>query len=91
MRADLRLAGAEHPGARPSKLVARGEDIGDLVADVMNAAVGVLLEEPGDRRLRRRAARSSSILVLGSMTNTTVTPCSGSASGADTSAPSVSR
>src|SRR6187200_1724971 len=34
---------------------------------------------------------SSSILVLGSVTNTTVTPCAGCAIGSDTSAPSTAR
>ena len=34
---------------------------------------------------------SSSILVFGRTTNTVVTPCAGTSSGAETSAPSVSR
>jgi hypothetical protein len=51
MGSGLRLAGAEHPGARRLKTVAGGEDVVDLVADVVNAARGVLVEETLDRRV----------------------------------------
>ena len=50
VRADLRLAVAEHARAGGLQLVARGEDVVDLVADMMHAAGRVLLEEGGDRR-----------------------------------------
>ena len=39
MRADLRLAGAEHPCALRLQPVAGGEDVVHLVADVMDAAL----------------------------------------------------
>ena len=49
--ADLRLTVAQH--ARPLRLqgVAGGADIGHLVADVVDAAVGIALEELGDWRI----------------------------------------
>ena len=50
MGADPGFARAQHAGARRLKLIARGEDILDLVADVVNAARGVLFEEAGDGR-----------------------------------------
>src|SRR5215212_163203 len=48
--ADLRLGRAEHPGARRDQPVAGGADVVDLVADVVDAALGVAGEEAGDRR-----------------------------------------
>ena len=50
MRADLRLAVAEHPRAGRHQPVARGQDVVHLVADMVHAAGRVLLEEGGDRR-----------------------------------------
>src|SRR5208283_833834 len=49
MRADLRLAVAEHARALGLQLVARGDDVLDLVAEVMNATRGILLDETRDR------------------------------------------
>src|SRR4028119_786169 len=51
MGSDLRLARAQHPGPGIHKLVPYRTDIVDLVADMMNAAVRVLLQEAGDGRL----------------------------------------
>src|SRR5690349_18521791 len=45
MRADLRLAVAKHARAFLDQLVTRGEDVDHLVADMMNAAVGIALDE----------------------------------------------
>jgi hypothetical protein len=50
MRADFRFTVAEHACALPLERVARDANIIDLVADVMNPAVGVLLEKFCDRR-----------------------------------------
>ena len=41
MRADLRLAVAEHARALRLQGVAGGADVGHLVADVVDAAVGI--------------------------------------------------
>src|SRR5664280_1046259 len=49
--ADLRLAVAEHARALRLQGVAGGADIGHLVADVVDAAVGIALEELGDWRI----------------------------------------
>ena len=51
VRADLRVAVAKHARALRLQLVAGGDDVIDLVADVMNAAVGILFDELGDRRI----------------------------------------
>ena len=50
MRADLRHAVAKHPRALADQLVARGDDVGHVIADVMDAAVGVALNEFRNRR-----------------------------------------
>ena len=50
VRPDLRVAVAQDPGALGLQLVAGGEDIVDLEADVMNAAVRVALQELRNRR-----------------------------------------
>src|SRR5262249_654433 len=47
--AELRLAVAEYARALPSEAVARRDDVVDLVADVVDAALGVALQELGDR------------------------------------------
>ena len=47
--ADLRLPVAEHARALRLELVARRKNVVDLVADMMDAAVGVAVEEFGDR------------------------------------------
>jgi hypothetical protein len=49
MRADLWLAIAEHTGSLPFQLVSRGDDVIDLVADVVDAPVGIALEELRNR------------------------------------------
>ena len=86
--ADLRLAATEHARAARQP-VARGLDVVDLVADVVDAAVGLRSRKAiGDPS---PSGSRSSILVFGSATKTTVTPCSGCGTGADTSAPRVSR
>jgi hypothetical protein len=82
--ADLGLAVAEHARAVGLEPVAHRDDVVDLVADVVDAAVGIAVEEFRDRR-------GSSILVLGRVMNTVVTPCSACGTAADTSAPRVSR
>src|SRR5262245_10483536 len=51
MGARLRLAVAEDAGAGRLQPVARGIDVVDLVADVMDAAGRVLLQEARDRRV----------------------------------------
>src|SRR5208283_153831 len=51
MRADLRLAVAEHARALGFELVARGDDVLDLIAEMMNAARRILLDEARDRGL----------------------------------------
>src|SRR6266850_5820193 len=50
MSADLRHAVAEDARALADQLVARRDDVGHVIADVMDAAVGVALDEFGDRR-----------------------------------------
>ncbi len=50
MRADFRLAVAEHARALCLQGIAGGADVGHLVADVVDAAVGIAFEEFGDRR-----------------------------------------
>ena len=52
MRADFRLAVAEHARALGLETIARRDDVVDLVTDVMHAAVGIALEEFRDRRIR---------------------------------------
>ncbi len=48
--ADFGLTIAEHARALSDQPVARGDDIRHIVADVMDAAVGVALDEFCDRR-----------------------------------------
>ena len=50
VRADLRLAIAQHPGAGRFERIARGANILDFVADMVDAAVRIAVEEFGDRR-----------------------------------------
>ena len=50
MRADLGIAVAEHAGASRHQPVAGGDDVVDLIADMMHAAVGVALQKRGDGR-----------------------------------------
>src|SRR4051812_12487047 len=50
MRSGLRLAVPKYPGAFPDQPVARRENVGHIVADMMDAAVGIALEEFCDRR-----------------------------------------
>ena len=53
--ADLRLAVAEHACALRLEPVARGADIVDLLADVVNATIGIALEKfCNGRRLPER-------------------------------------
>src|SRR5215469_12819940 len=52
VRPGFRRAVAEHTGPFPAELVARLQDIVDLIAQMMNAAVRVALEEPCNRRIR---------------------------------------
>src|SRR6476619_4241923 len=49
VRADLRIAVAKHARALRFQPVARGENVIDLIADVMDAAVRIALEEFRDR------------------------------------------
>src|SRR5262249_17410307 len=51
VRAGLRRAVAEHAGALPPEPVARRQDVIDLVAQMVDAAVRVALEESRDRRI----------------------------------------
>ena len=48
MRADLRLTTAQHPRALRLQVIARRDDVFDLVTDMVNAAGRVLLQEPFD-------------------------------------------
>src|SRR5262245_1232251 len=48
--ADLRLAVAEHPSTLRLELVPGGDDVVDLVADVVDSTVRISLEELRDRR-----------------------------------------
>ena len=73
MSAGLRFAIAEHPSTIGHKLVARGHDVVDLVADMMNTARRVLFQELGDRRIFAEWL-SNSILVFGRLMNTVLTP-----------------
>src|SRR5437868_13819251 len=50
MGADLRHALAEHARAPAEQLIARRDDIGHVVADVMDTAAGLALDEFVDRR-----------------------------------------
>src|SRR6476659_5508662 len=51
VRPDLWVAVADHTRALRFELVARGQDVGHLVAHMMDAAVRVLLQELGDRAI----------------------------------------
>src|SRR5689334_19071529 len=51
VRSDLRVAVADHTRALRLELIARGQDVGHLVAHVMDAAVGVLFQKLGDRAI----------------------------------------
>ena len=68
MRPDFRIPVAKYARASRFKLITRGQNIVDLVTDMMNTARGVLFKESLDR------GYNNSILVLGSSTKTTVTP-----------------
>jgi len=48
--ADLRLAIADDASARRFQAIARGKNVLDLEAHVMQAALGALLQKPRDRR-----------------------------------------
>src|SRR6266540_203559 len=50
VRANLRLAIAEHTRASRLEPIARRLDVIDLIADMMHAAVGVAFQKSGDRR-----------------------------------------
>src|SRR5689334_7891071 len=50
MGAEARLAIPQDPRPLPGQPVARGADVGDLVADMVDAAAGIAGEESGDRR-----------------------------------------
>ncbi len=89
MGAKLRLAVAEHPGAGGLQPVPRRQDVIDLIADMMDSAEGLRSRNPAIGDCVPRGC-SNSILVFGSSTKTTVTPCWGWAIGADTFAPKVS-
>src|SRR5262245_14122767 len=52
VRAGLRRAVAEHPGALSLEPVACRQDVVDLVAQMVDAAVRIALEEFRDRRFR---------------------------------------
>ena len=62
MGADLGLAIAKHAGARRDQPVARFQDIGDLIAKMVDAAIRVPLEKARDRR---RLAKHAEELDLG--------------------------
>jgi hypothetical protein len=49
--ADLRIAVAQHPRTFRDQLVAGRDDVRHFVADMMDAAVGVALNEFRDRRV----------------------------------------
>ena len=49
VRPDLGNAIAEHPRAFPDQTIARRNDVRHIVADVMNAAVRITLQEFGNR------------------------------------------
>src|SRR5919206_4217247 len=51
VRADLRLAAAQHPRALPGQPVARRADVRDLVADVMDAALRIAPQKTRDGRI----------------------------------------
>src|SRR5919206_2938476 len=51
VRADLRLAVAQDPRALPGQLLARRADVLDLVADVVDAALRIALEEARNGRI----------------------------------------
>jgi len=88
MRAKPWLAVAEHPCAFGAEPVARGHDVVDLIADVVNSARRIALEKTAHGEAVPSGSRSS-ILVFGNSTNTTLTPCTGSAPGSDTRAAST--
>ena len=55
MRANLRLATAQHARALGHEPVAGGQNVVNLVADVVDAAIRVALQELRDGRVRARA------------------------------------
>ena len=90
MGAEARLAVAEHPRALRAEPVAGGDDVLDFIAQMMHAAGRVALEKTAHRRAFAERLEQFD-LVLGNSTKTTVTPCAGKASGAETRAPRLSR
>src|SRR5215470_3020445 len=48
--AEAGLAVAQNPRPLPRQPVARGADVGDLIADMVDPAAGIAGEESGDRR-----------------------------------------
>ena len=83
MSADLRLALPQNARALRQQPVARFLDVGDLVAEMVDAAIRIALEKGGDRRFVTEYAEDS-ILVLGSSMNTVVTPWAGWSTSPDT-------
>ena len=71
---------AEHARAFGLELIARGEYVIDLVAQMVHAAFRIALQELAIGELAPKGS-SNSIFALGSSTNTTVTPWSGRAWG----------
>src|SRR5262245_16969820 len=51
MGADLRLPIAQHPRALGLQPIAGGQDVLDLVTDMVDAAGGITVEEGRDRRI----------------------------------------
>ncbi len=86
VRADTGGSVAQNAGAGSLQVVPGGDEVLDLVADVVDAAVGVFLRNVAIGEALAEGS-SSSILVFGSSMNTTVTPCSACRSGADTVCP----
>src|SRR3984957_14665730 len=52
MSADFRVSVSKHAPARSFELVAGGDDVLNLIAEVMHAAVRIAIEKLGDRRVR---------------------------------------
>jgi CheY-like chemotaxis protein len=57
MRADPRLSRAQHPCPGGTQLIARGDDIVDFVADMVNATGRVLVKKPLNGRFRTQGVQ----------------------------------
>ena len=91
MGAEPRLAVAEHAGTLSAQPIACGDDVMDLVAEVVHPAFGVAFKKAAHRRIGAEGFEQLDPRVRQLDKHTTVTPCAGNACGSETWAPSEPR